>query len=793
MTRDEKVNLMWISGCTSKDPTDGGVPRLGVPGYNWGTEDLHGAQSMCVDDACPTIFPVLAALGSSFNDTLWRAVGSAIATEMRVANNLHVGRTDCPNSGVGLNGWGPNVNLQRDPRWGRALEVPSEDPLLAGALGAAMVRGLQRGEGEGECEGECEGEGEGNGNGNGNGNGTSARYGKLLASIKHFTVYSMESSDGASRQGFDPTVSLRDMGESYLPAFRAAMRPESEGGGGALGAMCSYTALNGTAICESALWLTRWARNKTGFAGNVVTDCGALNMPGPEARSDVAHNAAAALNAGTDLNCGQPWAYKNLGDAIDKGLTSEAALDASVARSLALRVRAGMFDPVANQPFTRLGKEALGSAAHHALAYDAAAQGLVLLQNAPLGGSGGGDGGGGGGGSGAGGAAAVLPLSPALRTAVIGPHANATRSLLGSYFDAACPGPSPARAPAGGRGGGLRQARGPWDCIETPLHAVGRHVAAGAGAVDYAAGCADVNCASDTGFAGAAAAAAAAEQVVLLLGLDEHIENEGRDREDTLLPGRQAELAARVLAAAARTGARVAVVLVNGGIVSTGALVGAPRVALVEAWYPGRQGAAAVADALFGARNHWGKLPVTVFADSFASQIKMTDMAIASAGGKLGRTYKYWRGDAPLFAFGHGLSLTEFELAWAAPAPPAPFVARGAGDNVTLAASVRNTGARAGDEVVLLFHVPLDVGGALVPLPARRLIAWRRVGGLAPGEARRVSFAVRAAQLALVDSRGDEVLLPGAHALVLSRGHGAELRLNATVRGEAPILLDTLF
>lgn len=202
---------------------------------------LHGAQSQCVNGHCPTIFPVLGSLAASFNATLWRAVGDVISTEMRALNNLHVGRADCPLSMVGTNGWGPNVNLRRDERWGRSLEVPSEDPMVAGTLGASMIQGLQQGMLNNDSQ-----------------------YVKLLASVKHFTAYSMEDSDGKTRFGFDPQISLRDMAESYLPAFQAAI----VNGGyydltvvvcslvslGVLGMMCSYTSINGTAMCESARW-----------------------------------------------------------------------------------------------------------------------------------------------------------------------------------------------------------------------------------------------------------------------------------------------------------------------------------------------------------------------------------------------------------------------------------------------------------------------------------------------------------------------------------------------------------
>ena len=701
--------------------------RLGVPGYAWGVEILHGAQSMCIDGHCPTIFPVLANLAAGFNASTWRDVGAAISTEMRAANNMHVGRTDCPTSAAGTNGWGPNVNLVRDPRWGRNIEVGSECPFVSGALGAAMIQGLQ-------ATGDSE-------------------YVKLLASIKHFSVYSMESSDGANRSGFDPTVAKRDMSESYLPAFKAAIVD-----GGCLGMMCSYTSVNGTPFCESAQWLTQWARRKHGFDGNVVTDCGALSMPGPEAKMDTTHNAAKALQAGTDLNCGQPWAFKNLGDALAQGLVSEAQLDETVSRSLSLRMRTGMFDPLDRQPYTRIGAEQLGAAAHHQLAYDAAAQGLVLLQN-PRGASG-----------------AVLPLDAGRTTAVIGPHANATRSLLGSYFDAACP-PAP--------GGGLRQSKGPWDCVVTPLDAIGANTGA-TNPPTYSAGCPNVACGaavSVAAIAAAAKAAAAAEQVVVLLGLDEHIENEGRDRTDTKLPGAQAALLQAVVRAGA--GKPVVVVLVNGGIVSVDALL-EYDVAVVEAWYPGVEGGRAIADALFGVSNRWGKLPVTVYRESFATQVPMLEMSFTKG---IGRTYKYWRGDAPLYEFGHGLSLVNFSLAWAAPAPP-PTVLSTLNDSVALDVALTNEGGREGEEVIFVFHAPRGVPGAPLPLPAKRLVAFER-RALGAGASTRVRLEVSARQLGLVDEAGDTALFPGEHALVVSRGHGDSLALNVSVRAAAPLVIES--
>jgi beta-glucosidase-like glycosyl hydrolase len=760
MTQPEKVNLTWISGCTDADPTDGGVPRLGIPGYTWGVEILHGAQARCRLGACPTIFPVLASQAASFNASAWHAVGDAISTEVRAANNLHIGRTDCALSVLGANGWGPNVNLVRDPRWGRNIEVGSECPYVSGRLGAALIQGIQ-----GSALGTPVDVGAAADTSN------ASNHVKLLASIKHFSVYSMEGSGGASRQGFDPNVTLRDMAESYLPAFRAAIRD-----GGALGMMCSYTSVNGTAFCESGQWLRRWAREKHGFAGNVVTDCGALNMPGPEAAvGDNAHNAAKALNAGADLNCGQPWAYKDLGAAINQSLVAEAKLDETVARSMQLRLRTGMFDPVEEQPYTRLGLGDFGAAAHHELAYDAATRGLVLLQNPPAAPART---------AGDGGATKVLPLSAAKSTAVIGPHGKSTRALLGSYFDAVCP-PPPVRA------GVSAQPAGGFDCVTTPLQAIGALTDA---PPSYSAGCPSMQCddpiTSKLSIAAAVRAAKAADQVVLLVGLSQKIEGEGRDRADNSLPGAQLDLVRAVVGAS--EGKPIAVVMLNGGIVSIDELVGAEGVAVVEAWYPGIEGGRALADALFGKVNRWGKLPVTIYSSTFSEQVDMLEMSFTAG---LGRTYKFWRGDAALWEFGAGLSYTDFELAWEGgrQEPPAAVVVTSLNDTVTLEFGLANTGAELpGEEVVFVFHQPLSVPGAPAPLPIKQLVAFRRVA-LAQGASASLSVAVPSAELGLVDDAGSTMLFPGEHALVLSRGHGPTLTLHVTVQCGQPLVIETLF
>ena len=767
---EEKAHLIAIRG----DAPDAGVTRLGIPPYSWGIEILHGAGINCVGAHCPTIFPVLACAASSFNRSAWHGVGAAISTEMRAANNNGAVTRPGSTEPVGLNGWGPNINLARDPRWGRELEVPSEDPTLAGKLAASMTRGLQEGE--------------------------DPKYVKLLGALKHFTAYSMEHSNGKDRGGFSPTISKHDMSDSYLPAFRIGIEE-----GGALGIMCSYTTVNGTAMCESAEWQQQWAREKIGFQGNIVTDCTALNMkaPSPEANMSAAQNAALGVKAGTDLNCGNGWdgkehGYTAIPAAISQGLTSEAELDVIAGRSLALRMRTGLFDPLQDQMYTKLPLALLGAPAHHDLAEDVASQGLVLLQNplhprnlnprTPNG------------------AARVLPLRTGKKTAVIGPHASADRQLLGSYFSVACP--LPAKCPKKTKHcpHGSAKAMCPgldfewcaldWSCVTSPLAAI---AAVSGGATTTAPGCSDgVPCSpsqQQQSFADAVAVAQAADQLVIVLGISSDIEREGYDRTNTTLPGAQEELALRLLALCKPT----VVILLNGGILSVDKLLAAALPsnppAIVEAWYPGIRGGPAIAKALFGVTNRWGKLPVTVYDSTFSDSVNMTDMSMTAG---LGRTYKYWSGPQPLFEFGHGLSLTSFALAWTAPAPPKSVTVQSAAAALTLSVSLENTGGRDGDEVVMLYHVPSasvqrPPQEALLPLPHRKLLDFRRVA-LARSASATTVFSLNASSLGLVDTEGNTYLYPGTHELRVDRGPTTAdaLRLTVHVDAAEPILVDTL-
>eukprot|EP01045_Picozoa_sp_COSAG04_P034104 COSAG04_NODE_7328_length_1146_cov_1.637058_1_plen_323_part_00 len=308
-------------------------------------------------------------------------------------------------------------------------------------------------------------------------------------------------------------------------------------------------------------------------------------MPGPEAVADPGcsarsagnspkciHGAAKALAAGTDLNCGQPWGYTSILAAIKAGLATEAQLDTIVGRSLGLRMRVGMFDATDDQPYTRIPISQLGSPEHHEVALQAAAKGLVLLRNPGQ----------------------VLPLSASKKTAVVGPQIGAQKGLMGSYFDIACPGSAP------NEGSGQD-----WSCILTPLAAIANLTAA------------PPVSSSSGGAIAAVKAARAAEQVIVVLGEDD--EGEGHDRKSTTLDPAQVALAEAVLA----VGKPTVIVLLHGGILSVDSLAKPNgKHALVNAWFPGLRGAEAMAKSLFGFKgfNRWGKLPATIYAESFCGE-----------------------------------------------------------------------------------------------------------------------------------------------------------------------------
>jgi len=374
LTLDEKVSLMVERAAP--------VDRLGIPRFPWWNEALHGVARA----GRATVFPQAIALAATWDTDLMLRVATGISDEARAMNNTWVARGK-RHLYQGLVFWSPNINIFRDPRWGRGQETYGEDPFLTGAIGTAFVRGMQ---------------------------GADSRYLKTVATAKHYAVHSGPES---SRHTYDARVSETDLRETYLPAFRDLVV-----NGRAESVMCAYNSFRGQPACGNDELLGQVLRKEWGFSGYVVSDCGAVIdiHEGHKARKTAAEAAAMALRAGTDLECGAgswapgaPDAFQTLGDSVRQGLVRESDLDTALRRLFRAQMKLGVYDPPARLPWAGYTYEAIvNSPRHQQLALEAARKTIVLLKNEN----------------------AALPLRKGLgRIAVIGPNADDTEVLLGNY------------------------------------------------------------------------------------------------------------------------------------------------------------------------------------------------------------------------------------------------------------------------------------------------------------------------------------------------------------------------
>jgi len=363
MTLEEKVSQMQNDAVA--------IPRLGIPAYNWWNEGLHGVAR----SGYATVFPQAIGLAATWDTALIHKVAETISTEARAKYNEAIA---AGNHSIyyGLTFWSPNINIDRDPRWGRGQETYGEDPFLTGQIGSAFVRGLQ---------------------------GSDDRYLKVDATAKHFAVHSGPESE---RHQFDARISAHDLNDTYLLAFRELVVNAH-----VASVMCAYNAVDGSPACASSALLGRTLRNNWKFNGYVVSDCAAITdvAVGHKAAPDLEHAAAQSVKAGTDLSCGRE--YASLVNAVHDGLISEPEIDAAVKRLFTARFHLGMFDPAALVPFGRIPASKNDSPRHADLALETARASVVLLKN---------DG--------------VLPLRSGLRSiAVVGPNADALAALEGNY------------------------------------------------------------------------------------------------------------------------------------------------------------------------------------------------------------------------------------------------------------------------------------------------------------------------------------------------------------------------
>lgn len=665
------------------------IPRLGVPEYNWWNEGLHGVARAGI----ATVFPQAIGMAATWDTRQMHRTADVISTEFRAKYVATLHQDGGSDWYQGLTIWSPNINIFRDPRWGRGQETYGEDPFLTAHMAVAFITGLQ---------------------------GDDPTYLKTIATSKHFAVHSGPES---TRHVIDVHISAHDLEDTYLPAFRATVEE-----GKVQSVMCAYNSLDGQPACANPMLLEQHLRKDWGFKGYVVSDCGAaadIYLPpgqGHHFAPTPEKAVADAFQAGMDVICGD---YRNnmnteqepIVKAVRDGLLPESTVDRALTRLFTARIELGMFDSPGRNPYAKIPATDNDTPAHRQAALRMAEESLVLLKNTGH----------------------LLPLAHApAHIAVIGPNAANLDALVGNYNG-------------------------------TPSHPVtvldGIRQRFPRSQVTYVEGTGLIGpptpVSPATSANAAIAAAKGADVVIFVAGLSPRIEGEemkvhavgfsGGDRTSLDLPGPQRELLQRVQA----LGKPVVLVLMNGSAL---AVNWADRhiPAIVEAWYPGEEGGAAVAALLAGDFSPAGRLPVT-FYKSVDQLPAFDDYSMSN------RTYRYFKGEA-LYPFGFGLSYTSFKYANARVSKPSISP----GEPVTISVDVTNSGDRAGDEVVELYLTHRGVAGA----PQRALKGLDRIH-LARGEKRQVDFTLRDTDLATVGESGKRRIVPGVVNVWIGGGQPA--------------------
>ncbi len=787
---DALVNQMTLEEKLSQIvETAEAVERLGIPKYYHGNEALHGV----VRPGKFTVFPQAIAFGAMFDDTLLEKIADAVSTEARA--KYFFGEAE-ENGGKPYDGlynglltfWSPDLNLARDPRWGRTAETYGEDPYLAGKNGAAFVRGIQ---------------------------GYEEGYLKAVATPKHFTANNEEHN----RFSCNAVMSEKTFREYHLEPFRIAVQeghPEA--------VMAAYNAVNGVPCHENRRMLTDILRGEWGFDGYVVSDCGGVSSlyDSHHKEPDEVSAAAAALNAGIDLECGEGFFKQYLKQALEQGAVTEARIDEAVRRVLIARIKAGQFDDPERLPWYKTPFSVIACEKHGALAYEAAVKSAVLLKNN-----------------------GILPLKDHnITVAVCGNNADIAQfgdysgvpvhepvtplqgikayknvkviftpwrytdtgedfkavpetylshggepGAQGSYYenavfaglpkkrvdpvldftwDAQMPDPllntaeafsviwrGEIEAPYSGeyrfavRAAGsakctppeLILAHGEWNSEEPVRLARGQRVPF---MVRYVKNTDRPACtltwqiapdrAADDAFAPEARAAAAADVVIAVVGLGMQYEREGRDKPELALPPEQIAMLKKVKAA----NPNLIAVLENGSAVAI-PWIAENAAAVLEVWYPGERGGTAMADLLFGKVSPSGRLPLG-FPEKTEDLPPFDDYEMNH-----GRTYMY-RKIKPLYEFGFGLSYTRFAYSGLKETENG------------VAVTVTNVGKMAADEVIELY---IDSAG-LPDQPRLRLKGFKRVH-LAPGEAKTVDFPLNDESFSLFGEDGVRRVYAGVY------------------------------
>lgn len=801
MTLDEKIPQL-INDAPA-------IPRLGVREFNWWNEGLHGVAAL----GEATVFPQAIGMAAAWDEPLMLKVADVISTEFRAKHYAEQHRFGGSDWFGGLSVWSPNINIFRDPRWGRGQETYGEDPHLTSRLGVAFVKGLQ---------------------------GTDPKFLKTIATPKHYAVH---SGPEASRHRDDIHPSKKDLEETYLPAFRATIVEAN-----AQSIMCAYNAVDGVPACASNDLLQKKLRGDWGFKGFVVSDCGAV--------FDIYHSAnhgykatpeegvKAAFEAGMDLICGDANEADHIRSAVKKGLISEAQLDKSLVRLFTARMQLGQFDP-RTKVFPKITPRDNDTNDHRQLNRSMAEKSLVLLKNKDD----------------------FLPFKSNIKTiAVIGPNADSLEALVGNYngspsqpvtilkgikarfgegniryvkgtgllspvqapvpneflcTDAKCRKPGlnaeyfaeknfdskpqskkiDANATVSWEGevaSGAVRWSGYLKAPETGTYSL-RYVADGgyriwvnnqliidAWNVDWrpviASGMVDLNAGqiyslkieafqrgeqgnehlvwslpSNAEVDSAVNAAKNSDAIVFVGGLTAQVEGEEMP---VPLPGFTGGDRTDILLPKAQreilqklyaTGKPVVVVLMNGSALAVNE-EDEKAAAIVEAWYPGGQGGEAVASLLAGDFSPSGRLPVT-FYKSLEQLPPFSDYSMAN------RTYRYHKNEV-LYPFGYGLSYSKFSYGTVSVSPK-----NWSKGEVTISVDVKNIGAYDADEVVQVYLSRKDIPDS----PIRSLAAFQRVH-LKKGETQKVTFKLNDRALSIVNNQGERAITPGTATLWIGGG-----------------------
>ena len=695
-----------------------GVERLGIPEYCYHSEGLHGIRDSSVAGfQNSTLFPQVTGMAATGNVTLIREMGRVMGREARAVNNAMRRQDLVANKGGGLSYYGPTINIIRDPRWGRNQETVSEDPWLTGQYAAAIVRGMQDPDAEGDGD-------------------ASNKYLAVGATCKHLAAYGIEQD----RLDSNANVTMLDLAETYLPAFEACVAADPAQ------IMCSYNQINGVGACISPWLQNGILRRRWGFGGLVVSDCDAIKIVTTEQKQmDGPHAAAAGVNAGCDLDCGN-W-YSQYGQqAVDSKLLNESVIDEALRRVFMMRFRLGeMGETDAEVSWRSVPPSTVGAPRSLALSEQAAREAMTLLKNdkgaLPL-------------------ARNQAPGSRRKKLAVVGPLGDDAAVMMGGKKDYNA---GPSYSVLQGLNETIVKKGYGWD-------------------IAFAAGLDSVQDNSTDGFKDAVAVATDANAVILVIGVDPSVEKEGRDRDMIGLPGAQVELVNAVLAAAQSPG-DVIVVLIGGGPVSIDNIAANVQ-SIIAAHEAGQFGGRAVAATLFGDVNPSGALPYTIFPEGPAEQVSMYDFQMRpdAASGYPGRTYRFSTIE-PLFPFGAGMSYTTFSITWASGTRADRIAtAKQVADGIEYDVTVKNTGNSAGAKVVHAFVTPrptADGDGAPTP-PTKSLFGIEKVF-LHPGDATTIRFSTRslpgAQPFATVFKDGTRAVLPGIATVTI----GVTARLSASL------------